>query len=47
MLAPIMQFYVYRIETKGIGTKWSRGTCLAGPQKGFGTHQMLALENLQ
>jgi hypothetical protein len=36
-----MQFYIYRIERKGIGAKWSRGTCLAALQKRTGTHQTL------
>jgi hypothetical protein len=41
-----MQFYIYRIERKGIGAKWSRGTYLAAPQKGMGTRQTLAPGNL-
>jgi hypothetical protein len=28
-----MQFYVYTIVRKGIGAKWSWGTCLVAPQK--------------
>jgi hypothetical protein len=46
MLAPIMQFYIYRIERKSIGIKWSRDTCLAALQKGTETDQMLAPGNL-
>jgi hypothetical protein len=42
-----MQFYVYKIERKGIGTEWLKGTCLAAPQKGTKTRQMLAPGNLQ
>jgi hypothetical protein len=47
MLAPIMQFYIYRIERKGVGAKWSMGTCLADPQKETRTHQTLAAGNLK
>jgi hypothetical protein len=47
MLAPIMQFYFYKIVRKIIGAKWARGTCLVAPQKGTRTHQTLAPRNLQ
>jgi hypothetical protein len=39
-----MQFYIYRIERKGIGAKWSRGTCLVAPQKELELVKRLLLE---
>jgi hypothetical protein len=32
-LAPIMQFYFYRIDRKLYGHKMVKGTCLAAPQR--------------
>jgi hypothetical protein len=41
MLAPIMQFYFYRIDRESIGRKMVKGTCLAGPQRKTGTPRRL------
>jgi hypothetical protein len=40
-LAPIMQFYFYRIDWKSNGRKMVKGTCLAAPQRKTGTPQRL------
>jgi hypothetical protein len=32
-LAPIMQFYFYRIDRESNGCKMAKGTCLAAPQR--------------
>jgi hypothetical protein len=39
-----MQFYIYRLERKGIGAKWSRGTCLAARKKEWDLIKCLLLE---
>jgi hypothetical protein len=40
-LAPIMQFYIYRIDRKSNGCKMVKGTCLAALQRKTGTPQRL------
>jgi hypothetical protein len=41
MLAPIMQFYFYKIDRESNGHKMVKGTCLAAPQRKIGTPQRL------
>jgi hypothetical protein len=41
MLAPIMQFYFYRIDRESNGRKMVKGTCLAALQRKTGTPRRL------
>jgi hypothetical protein len=47
VLAPIMLFYIYRIDRKLYGHKMVKGTCLAAPQRKIGTPRKLGLESPQ
>jgi hypothetical protein len=46
MLAPIMQFYFYRLEGKSHRCKMVKGNFLATSQEGTRTSEMLAPEHL-
>jgi hypothetical protein len=46
-LAPIMQFYFYRIDRESNGRKMVKGTCLALRKENLGLLEGLALEVLE
>jgi hypothetical protein len=46
-LAPIMQFYFYRIDRKVMGTKWSRALALLLRKEKLGLLKGLVLEVLE
>jgi hypothetical protein len=46
-LAPIMQFYFYKIDRKVLGTKWSRALALLLHKEKLGLLEGLVLEVLE